>query len=321
MINPKRRYEADCPLVFKSCHSLGGGKFLVAGGMYSLSNSPSSHRCAMAAYDSISREWIWTTNLPGKRIIDFSCISGDVAVGGITSATRRVSSGIICIDVTNGRPFDQVISVPALTCIGSLDSDRWIAGTWVDDSKLHFFSRKSMSMATISQDPHYRIRGLIGVGHSRFISTMQRTQDSSIMFVHQLRDSENRIHWEYESAGESVIKCGTDFLAIYSDASIGRNSQVEIVNIPNGKIVQKFRIYKPLASLIHLFQDYCVYCSDSYHAVFAAEFGRNPIAQFAFPNRVDGWLSFSVDRESRTVFACKGNNFQEPSSRISVLDF
>jgi len=321
MINPKSRYETDCPLIFKSCHSLGGGKFLLAGGMYSLSNSPSSHSCAMAAYDSISREWIWTTNLPRNRIIDFSCVSGDVAVGGITSATRRVSSGIICIDVTNGRPFDQVESVPALTCVGCLGSDRWIAGTWVDDSQLHFFSRGSRSMATISQDPDYRIRGLTGVGHSRFISTMQHTQDSSVMFVHQLRDSENSIHWEYESAGESVIKCGTDFLAIYSDASRARNSQVEIVNIASGKIIQKFPIYKPLASLVYLFQDYCVYCSDSYQAVFAAEFGRKPIAQFAFPNMVDGWLSFSVDLESRIVFACKGNNCQEPSSRISVFDF
>lgn len=322
MINPTKQHEISSPLIFKSCHSLGKGQFLVAGGMYAMSNAPSSHSCAMAAYDSITREWVWATNLPKNRIIDYSCVCGDVAVGGISSATRRVSSGLVCIDVTSGSQIGEFESLPALNCLGCLEPDDWIAGTWVDDSQLHFYSRKSKKISiVVSDDPGNRIRGLTGVGSSRFISTMQRTQDSKLRFVHQLRDAKNCIYWNYESEGETVIRCENDIIAVYSDVSSARKSQIELLDVSTGKVAQKFSVREPLASLTHLYQDYCVYCNESYEAVFAAEFGSKPLAKFGFPNKVDGWLTFAVDRDTRTVFACKGNNCQDPSSLISIFEF
>jgi len=321
MINPKKLFEINSPLIFKSSHSLGMGKFLVAGGMYSMSNAPSSHSCAMAAYDSISREWIWMKNLQKNRIIDFSCICGDVAVGGISSGTRRILPGIVCIDVENGSQINQIESLPALNCVGCLDPDTWIVGTWVDDSQLHFFSKQSRTMAIVSHDPCYRIRGLTGVGRSRFISTMQRIRDSKLDFVHQLRDAQNNILWEYESDGESVTKCENEIVAIYSDVSTASKSQVEFVDISNGQALRKSSVHEPMANLTHVSQDWFVYCDKRYQAVFATEFDMKPIVKFPFPSKVDGWLTFAVDRDTRTIFACKGNNFQEPSSLISVFKF
>lgn len=76
-----------------------------------------------------------------------------------------------------------------------------------------------------------------------------------------------------------------------------------------------------MAILTQIHEDICVYCDESYRAVFAAGYGSKPLAKFEFPSKAHGWLTFAVDRDTRTVCACKGNNFQDPLSLIDFFEF
>lgn len=273
----------------------------------------------MALFDANSAEWLWCSELKKNRIVEFSCVCNEFAVGAITTSSLRGTAGLVRFQLGDGSQLGEVEPLPGLCCVSRLGDTGFVAGSSIEESQLHYFMSRESCCLTISSDKHFKVRGVVGTTGQELLTTMQGTSSSVIEFVHQLRDTQGQVRWEHVSQNDTAVRCDENRISLFTNAGSNIRSTVEILHLSNGSLLHAAQVKGSLANLTHFDGDCFVYCNSNYEAVFIDIVGAQRLATCPMPAEFPGWLSFAVDREQRLVLACKGNNFQNPSSTIQVF--
>ncbi len=316
-----KKFELSHPLQWMKCHCASENIFILVGGLYALTNAPSSHACSIARVDFRNEDIDWCTEQRQNRFFESSCICECFAVGGIPYNFKRSIAGIKRYNLEDGTCMEDTIAMPNVCSIASLRDDSFLVGTCGKESKLHLFHGSSEADQIVVGREAVKLKSIHGIANENFILVLQDSTDGKLTFSFERRDLDGNIIWKFESPNDALTSLPNDQVALYSNAGGKNRSLVEIIDLATGKMLERVPIATSIANLNHLIDDLVVFCDSKYRMCVYDLKSTRFVERVEFSNNIPGWLHFSVCHESRQLLACRTNNFSSPQTQIVGFNF
>lgn len=322
----REQWSLQDALQFREIHAVGGGRFLLSGGLDAPTLPQDKIACAIALADSASPRFLWKTAYNRHKPFDFSCPTNTAAIGAIPNRFKSDFSGLMRFDLSTGIRLSPDIPATGIQGVASFGDDSFAYATWTERSTLVIHHGNVASHHELSTDRNIRVARLTSFTDGKIIVSLQHTHlahgKGTIAFLHQMRTSAGALVWEHRSLNDSVT-VSPDFARVFTYPNAGLESvtSIETLDSVTGKALTTFTISSPVANLVAATSDILLFCN-AWYELCAYSLHRQQMRPLAtFPNDVPGWLSIAVDHTHRTVMACKANNFMSPKTFVSTFRY
>jgi len=319
-------WRIEDELQFRQVNSIGGGKFLLSGGLDCPTWPQSKLSCALALLDVRSRAYSWRTEQKRHKTYDYSCATLTHGIGVIPHEFKSDFCGIIFANLKTGLNDYAAIQIANINGVVPLNGDSFaFVRTLNGASQLWMSTEAGLISTEISSDRNFRIASLVPCSKTSVITVMQDINEINrkcqISFAHQLRNLDGSICWEYRSEKDTSIKMNSDEILLYNNASDQPKTRIDVVSSTNGKLIDLFEISGSIANLISISNNCFVYCNPNYEMCLFDRSKNHVEVIASFPSAIPGWLVFAVDTSHRIILGCKADNFMSPKSTIAVFSY
>lgn len=319
-------WRIDADLQFRQIHPTDCG-FLLFGGLDFPASPQSKQFAAVASIDGASSTWNWVRRFQSHKSFDYSCVLGEDAIGVIPHRFKSNFAGAMRFRLIDGELI-RSIETEGIYGIASNGQSSFAYAIYQNSSTLWIHLESTIRSLVIGHGPNVKVRSLISGGNGRLISTMQEVcevprlkRSSAIEFLHQSRDHEGNLIWEYRSKHDTIVDAGTDEVYVFTNAGESRTSEIEVLDANIGRKIRSFRVPTSIANPLKISPSTMVYCNPQYElCILNVETGELE-QTVAFPNRTPGWLSFAFDAKKKLLLAAKADNFLDAKSTIAAFAF
>ncbi len=318
-------WKIQSNLQFRQLHCVSNGRFLLSGGLHLPGKRQSEQVASVALIDGVTSNSIWTNTFPSHMCYESSCVTASEAVCVISHPYKSQFCGAMRFSVDSGERVGE-IPVEGIEGVVSLPGATFVLGISAKPPRLCFQSDSGVHEKLIADHSETRLHSIRNAGDDKFFTVLAQivgkpeSKAGHVEFCHQLRQADGCLVWEYCSRHESIIPAG-DEVFVFTNAAEKSRSEIEVLDAHTGEFIRAIRVPMSIASPVLIEKATLVFCNSSYElCVF--DINENRLRQFiSFPKEVPGWLEFAFDQATRTLLACKVDNFFAPKSTIAAYSY